>query len=725
MQTPVFSDLDACVDAVIARVGTRIVVGTPLGIGKPNHLINALFQRAARDPGIHLRIMTALSLERPGWHSDLERRFMEPFAARVFGDYPELEYMHALRSRSLPANIELSEFYFKSGSMLGVMPAQQEYLSSNYTHVARDMLASGVNVVLQAVGKEERPGGPRYSLSSNPDVTLDIMPGLRAAERGGLKKVAVVGMVNRKLPFMYGDADVGPEFFDFMVDVPALDHHLFAVPNMALDPTSHMVGLYASTLMKDGGTVQVGIGSLGDGFVHSTRLRHADNARYRDTVARLGIEQHCGTIIESTGGLGTYAKGLYAGSEMFGDGLLHLYEAGILKRRVYDHAGLQRLLNEGRLSGSLGPDSLTTLCEAGVVGQVLSAEDTVLLKRFGILRPDVDFQDGLLVLPSGTRLVPDLKDRGTLQRIAQDGLGARLAGGVLVHAAFFLGSQYFYDALHKMPEPERRMFAMEAVSTVNELFSDLELEQLQHRHSRFLNICMKMTLLGAAVSDSLDDGRVVSGVGGQYNFVAMAHALKEARSILMLKSTHGSGAKLESNIVWQYAHCTIPRHLRDVVVTEYGIADLRGKSDREVIAALLNIADSRFQPALMAEAKRAGKLPAEHRIPDIHRENTPERLKAALAPFKADGLFPDFPFGHDFTPEELKLGKALKYLQAQSRTFPGKLALAAAALRAPTAAAGPCLERMDLAQPRSLQERLYARLISAALSATDAPRSKA
>ena len=717
MQPRIFNDLDACVEAIVARVGTRIVVGTPLGIGKPNHLINALFQRAARDPGIHLRIMTALSLERPGWHSELERRFMEPFAARVFGDYPELEYMRALRGKGLPANIELSEFYFKSGSMLGVVPAQQEYLSSNYTHVARDMLAAGVNVILQAVGKEERPGGAHYSLSSNPDVTLDIMPGLRAAEKAG-RKVAVAGMVNRKLPFMYGDADVGPEFFDFIVDAPGLDHHLFSIPNMAVDPASHMVGLYASTLVRDGGTVQVGIGSLGDAFVYATQLRHADNAGYRDAVERLGLRQRFGAFIDATGGLEAYAQGLYAGSEMFGDGLLHLYEAGILKRRVYDHAGVQRLLNEGRLSGSLGPDSLTALLEAGVVSQVLSAEDTALLKRFGILRPNVDFQDGLLVLPGGTRLMPDLKDRGTLQRIAQNGLGARLVGGVLVHSAFFLGSQRFYDALHAMPEPERRMFAMEAVSTVNELFSDVELEKLQHRHSRFLNICMKMTLLGAAVSDSLDDGRVVSGVGGQYNFVAMAHALKEARSILMLKSTHGGGDKLESNIVWQYAHCTIPRHLRDVVVTEYGIADLRGRSDREVIAALLNIADSRFQPMLMAEAKRAGKLPTDHRIPDPFRENTPEKLKAALAPFKTRGLFPDFPFGHEFTPEELKLGKALQHLQARSRTFMGKLGLISGLMQAPEESAGPCLARMELAEPRTLAERLYARLVGAALRAT-------
>lgn len=51
---------------------------------------------------------------------------------------------------------------------------------------------------------------------------------------------------------------------------------------------------------------------------------------------------------------------------------------------------------------------------------------------------------------------------------------------------------------------------------------------------------------------------------------------------------------------------TIPRHLRDIVVTEYGIADLRGRTDEEVIIALLEIADSRFQDGLVKEAKQAG-----------------------------------------------------------------------------------------------------------------------
>jgi hypothetical protein len=256
---------------------------------------------------------------------------------------------------------------------------------------------------------------------------------------------------------------------------------------------------------------------------------------------------------------------------------------------------------------------------------------------------------------------------------------------------------------------------MEAVSTVNELFSDLELEKLQHRHARFLNICMKMTLLGSAVSDSLDDGRVVSGVGGQYNFVAMAHALRQARSILMLRSTHGSRDKLESNILWEYTHSTIPRHLRDIVITEYGIADLRGKPDWRVIAELINIADSRFQEGLLHQAKRARKIPADYSIPEAFRRNTPERLRADLAPLQKTGLFPDFPFGHEFTPEELQLGKALKQLQAKSGNLLGKLGLAFALLRAPPARAAACLERMGLARPRDMKEWVFARLVGAAL----------
>src|SRR5262249_4993588 len=151
-------------------------------------------------------------------------------------------------------------------------------------------------------------------------------------------------------------------------------------------------------------------------------------------------------------------------------------------------------------------------------------------------------------------------------------------------------------------------FSMRSVSYVNQLYGpEYELKILQRRDARHVNTAMMVTLLGAAVSDGLEDGRVVSGVGGQYNFVAMAHALPGARSIICVRATRTKNGLVTSNIVWNYGHCTIPRHLRDIVVTEYGIADLRGRTDEECIAALLDIADSRFQEELLAKAKVAGK----------------------------------------------------------------------------------------------------------------------
>ncbi len=106
------------------------------------------------------------------------------------------------------------------------------------------------------------------------------------------------------------------------------------------------------------------------------------------------------------------------------------------------------------------------------------------------------------------------------------------------------------------------------------------------------------------------DGRVVSGVGGQYNFVAMAHALPEARSILCLRSTRTSDGVTSSNVIWSYGHCTVPRHLRDIVVTEYGIADLRGRTDREIVEALVGIMDARF-PARVCFRRAARRQIAE------------------------------------------------------------------------------------------------------------------
>jgi acyl-CoA hydrolase len=712
------ADADTAAQAVIERVGKRIVLALPLALGKPCHLVNALYRHAAKDPEIHLRIVTALSLNRPKAGSDLERRFLGPFLERIFGDYPDLDYVTALQTGKLPPNIQVTEFFLSAGQFLNNPSQQQNYISSNYTHIARDMMALGVNVCAQLVGKSEEDGSIAYSLSSNPDLTLDIISMVRAEEARG-KPVAILGQVNTRLPFMYHDAMVEPATFDMIIENPAYDHQLFGAPNMAIGTADYMIGLYASTLIRDGGTLQVGIGSLGDAIAYATCLRHRDNASYLDLIDDFGITDRYAPLIDNVGGTGSFEQGLYGSSEMFVGGFMELYKAGVLKREVYPHTAIQRLVNEGKIESEIRPGVLEALLEAGAIHPRLSDTDFALLQASGIFRDDLGFDGDHIRVSADLQIPNDLTHAANLARLNAHCLGSRLAGGVVMHGGFFLGSQAFYHWLNQMDPSERRRFAMASVMFVNHLFGNQELATAQRRDARFLNTTMMVTLGGGACSDGLEDGRVVSGVGGQYNFVAMAHELPGARSILMLRSTRTKGGQVSSNIVGHYGNITIPRHLRDIVVTEYGIADLRGKSDGEVIAELLNITDSQFQDELLTQAKRSGKIPVGHEIAPVFRNNRPERLASALAVHQGKGYFPAFPFGTDFTPEELVLGKALRSMKTK---LSGPAALAKALLHAvdtgqPPPAAAPYLERMQLDKPDNVKDRLAQRLIVAELKA--------
>lgn len=254
---------------------------------------------------------------------------------------------------------------------------------------------------------------------------------------------------------------------------------------------------------------------------------------------------------------------------------------------------------------------------------------------------------------------------------------------------------------------------MTGVRRTNQLLLDYHLYCAQRQKARFVNTGMIVTLTGAVASDALEDGTVISGVGGQYNFVAMAHDLPGARSILCIRATRGSGKQLKSNIVPFYGHITIPKHLRDVIVTEYGVADLRGQSDSEIIKRLINIADSRFQTELLEFAKNHGKLERDYSIPFEARNNTPERLQQALAPLTNAGLLPAYPFGTDLTDQELALAASLRKIK-ELLDEPGHLlATAAKALlhHGNEEAARPFLERLHLEHPETTKDYLIQQLL--------------
>ncbi len=408
------------------------------------------------------------------------------------------------------------------------------------------------------------------------------------------------------------------EEFDYILEGAQTDFPLFAPPREPVDLTEYAAGLHVARIIADGGTIQIGIGSLGDAVAQALVLRHRNNAAFRDAEARLA------PFISLTGPLEDtpFEHGLYGASEMFVECFLDLYRAGLLKREV---------------------------------------------------------------------------------------------NGALLHAAFFVGSKAFYRALREMPETERDKFHMTAVSFVNELYGDEASKRAARVKGRFINNAMMATLLGDVVSDALDDGKVVSGVGGQYNFVAQSFALENARSIIMLRATRNAKGRVTSNILWNYGHTTIPRHLRDIVVTEYGIADLRGKSDRDVIAAMLGIADSRFQNELLREATDAGKIEKDYEIPEECLDNTPERIERALSPARAAGLIEPFPFGTDFTQVEQRLIPALTRLASASPGRIASLLLRGLGSGGRLADTEECLDRMGLARPKGLMEWVYATLLRGSL----------
>lgn len=162
---------------------------------------------------------------------------------------------------------------------------------------------------------------------------------------------------------------------------------------------------------------------------------------------------------------------------------------------------------------------------------------------------------------------------------------------------------------------------------------------------------------------------------------------------------------------------TIPRHLRDMVVTEYGVADLRGKSDADVIAAMLNIADSRFQADLLAQAKKARKLPKDAIIPPEYRNNTPRRIEEALQSAKQSGHLAVFPQGSDFTEEEEKLTLALQTLKQTKGSCRGMLSLAWQGKQTDVDSGNEaCLKRLALDNPKSFKQRIERLMVLGALS---------
>ena len=600
----IFTDADKMARAIFDRTGGEIRLALPLGLGKPVTLVNALTRVSAADPSLRLSIFTALTLERPKPGSDIEKRFLDPAMDRLFGRYPALLYAEMIKGDGLPDNIDVSEFFFQAGAWLGNDYAQRHYISANYTHARDVLIAQKPNVLSQLVPRE----GDRVSLSCNTDISADLFE----MRRAGKMDFIAVGELNDALPFMGGAAALKAAEFEMILE-PSEQFELFSAVRRPVSNAQHAIGLHVSRLIPDGGTLQIGIGAIGDAVAHA--LLQRDRATLRKIWEAAPFPMS-GDDTEP------FKTGLYGVTEMLVGGLLELFEAGIIRREI---------------------------------------------------------------------------------------------DGAAIHAGFFVEARGIYQRLRAMNPDQRAKIAMMPVSFTNALYGDEPAKRKARTQARFVNGAMQVSLLGDVMSDAAKPGQVVSGVGGQFNFIEQAFALKDGRAILTLPATRHSGGAVTSNIIWQLPLTTVPRHMRDIVVTEYGAADLRGQSDEEVIKRMIAIADSRFQKGLLHTAKKAGKIAANYELAPSRKNNTQDALSEWLGQHR-HALVPEFPFGTDFDEIEQVLIPALSLLDdaAGSKRQLAELIWASMTLPAHPKEAAAML-RMGYAADCKLNEALQARALRGAL----------
>jgi hypothetical protein len=163
------NSIDAAVDHVLDVTPGDIVLGIPLGVGKPNPFVNALYHRIKANPARRLKIITALSLEKPVGKSELEQHFLEPLVERVFETI-----RISNTSRTFAACPQLGEVFRKTETIWAMRWLAK--LCPPTTRIARDM-EFRKNVMAQVVAG--RKSGPSESLQQS-DVIV-VMEKFRAS----------------------------------------------------------------------------------------------------------------------------------------------------------------------------------------------------------------------------------------------------------------------------------------------------------------------------------------------------------------------------------------------------------------------------------------------------------------------------------------------------------------------------------------------------------------
>jgi 4-hydroxybutyrate CoA-transferase len=214
-------------------------------------------------------------------------------------------------------------------------------------------------------------------------------------------------------------------------------------------------------------------------------------------------------------------------------------------------------------------------------------------------------QLGIGAIPAATALfLRDKKDLGIHTEMFTDSIVDLVEAGVITGArkernrgkivtAFMMGTKRLYDFVNDNPEVEMRPVDFTNDTHVIRSFSRMVA----------INSAIEVDLTGQVVADSIGH-RLYSGVGGQMDFVRGAGLATEGRAFIALPSTAagGSASRIVSAIKEGAGVVTTRAHVR-TVATEWGVAELFGRSLCERAKALIAIAHPDFRDALTAEAR--------------------------------------------------------------------------------------------------------------------------
>ncbi|MDD7794743.1 acetyl-CoA hydrolase/transferase family protein [Clostridium sp. 'White wine YQ'] len=212
-------------------------------------------------------------------------------------------------------------------------------------------------------------------------------------------------------------------------------------------------------------------------------------------------------------------------------------------------------------------------------------------------------QLGIGAIPDAVLLfLKDKKDLGIHSEMISDGVVELVEAGVITNKrktlhkdkvviTFAMGTKRLYDFLDNNPMVE--MYSVDYVNNPTVISQNYKMV--------CINSALQVDFLGQVVADTIGL-KQFSAVGGQVDFVRGADMAKDGKSIIAMPSTASNG-KISRivPILAEGSAVTTSRNDVEYIVTEYGIANLRGKTLKERGQALINIAHPDFRQSLMEE----------------------------------------------------------------------------------------------------------------------------